>query len=319
MRLLSFIIGQVYHPVLTFVKYNYPCMSAAYKLVLANKKSLLFAFLALLGDVWALLTYTPYSVASSCWLIFFFLLTFIAELALFYSNFFVLEGKPESLLDSWMTGVAFMPNLLLARVIISILPASAIAVALISTPIIENSPSGLFLNILLITAALLFSQLVTFFTCAEVLIRDIPAGEAISRGINLVWTHKKHLAVRMLPFILVDLVLLGALFSSGAITHDSMFIWRVTPEMARAARFAGLDNPRLTRAGDYFVMNRPEQAYLLTLLKDRGAELLSLAYPMTANIPIGLAAILVSYPLLLLRMAVLTRCYREFIHPPQTT
>ena len=209
-------------------------MPSLIKFVLANKNGWLLAAAALIGDVWALLSFSPHTVDPSGWTIFFLLLTFLAELGLFYSNFHWLENRPASLLDSFMTGVAFLIELLGSRLVLFIFPAAALVAVLIAAPFFFIGPVPIFAAIVLLALVMLATQTTTFFTCAEIMIKETPFGEAISRGLGMFWSHKRQLTKKLFPFLLVDLVLIGGLFGSGAITHDFMFIWTVTQDMARA-------------------------------------------------------------------------------------
>lgn len=271
------------------------------------------ALLAGLSDLAAVQLYDPNSVTLRSVILLLAVVGIAAEAGLVVAFTAFQQGRRLTLLDAFMTPVSQFGGLAGANYIPLTLFAALVLVAFLTSPILVRFPE---LGYGAAVAGILLGswvQMWTFLSMCGVLIHHLPVGEAIALGWQTL-RRRWGVALRLaLLFGALDLLLWGAFLTAGAISYDSTFIYTVTPEMAEGNFLTGNSGP--TAPGDYFAPDRPINGVLVTILKGRSLDWLSLALFLINRPDAGWWAIGATLFLLPWRIGLFTALYLAEIGP----
>lgn len=286
-----------------------------FRLLWENPYIWLLVFLAILGDAWALLNYDPYSPTFPNLILLVAIYTFVLETGVLYALLRHANDKPCSFVDALMTAITSFGTLA-GKVVLSIIPAIFFAMFIFFSGLLRVFLEDITITILfsiLLMPLLWLLQVWTPFTSAGILVQHYSIAEAISHAWGLIVSHRKTIIQVALVFIIVDLLVIAALFFAGGISYESAFIYTVTEEMAEANRenlTGGSTTP-----GDYFAINRPVAGLLTASLRSRGIDLLTIPTFFVDKKMQGFILLVVSAVFLPVRLSVLSLVYNRWALP----
>jgi hypothetical protein len=273
------------------------------------------ALIAVLGDVIAVVTYSPFTARLQFWTLLFVLVTIVAEAALIYAYLQYYTGKETGFVDALMTAVTYIPQLLAAK----ILPLVALGIYTLFlmtvaphlvTAFADSVGIAVFILLLITLPVLVVVQTWAFFIVCVLFTSESSIAEIISAAWHMAWQHKWHLLKIALPFLLIDLALIALLFSVNAITYDSIFTRIVTVDMADEGDL--LTGEGSTAAGVMFTMSRFLNSFWVMIFKTRGIEVASIPLFITNQMVAGLTAVLAGLVLMILRIGVFAAVFLQF-------
>ncbi|HFE66728.1 MAG TPA: hypothetical protein ENJ93_05650 [Chloroflexi bacterium] len=273
------------------------------------------ALIAVLGDVVAVVTYSPFTARLHFWTLAFLLVTIVAEAALIYAYLQYYTGKETGFVDALMTAVTYIPQLLAAK----ILPLVALGVYTLFLMVVapqlvtafaDNVGVAIFILLLITLPVLVIVQTWAFFIVCVLFTSESSIAEVISAAWYMAWRHKWHLLKIALPFLLIDLALIALLFSVNAITYDSIFTRIVTPDMADEGDL--LTREGSTAAGVMFTMSRFLNSFWIMIFKTRGIEVASVPLFITDQAAAGLTAVFAGLILMIFRIGVFAAAFLQF-------
>ncbi|MCP4361748.1 MAG: hypothetical protein GY796_27365 [Chloroflexi bacterium] len=274
----------------------------------------LIALIAILGDIRAVLAYNPFTTRLNFWVFLFVGIAIVAETALIYGFLQNAEGKPSGFVDAVMTAVSYIPQLLALKVVPLLLFSLYFLLLSVMGPLIVVVPAVV-LKVLLVsgvTAAglllLFFMQAWSFFTICDLMTRHSSLGEIFSHAWSSVWQTKYQIFRLCLPLILIDLALIAALFTFGAISQESMFSRIITGEEADQQTLL-LGEGGGGAAGIEFTINRLANSILVMGFKNQGVEFGTIPLFITDHKIAGLIVAGIGLFLLMLRAGVLVQAY----------
>ncbi len=273
------------------------------------------ALIAVLGDVVAVITYSPFTARLHFWTLLFVLVTIIAEAALIYAYLQYYTGKESGFVDTVMTAVTYIPQLLAAKILplvalgVYTLFLMVVAPQLVTT-LADNVGVAIFILLLITLPVLVIVQTWAFFIVCVLFTSESSIAEIISTAWYMAWRHKWHLLKIALPFLLVDLALIALLFSVNAITYDSIFTRIITPDMADEGDL--LTGEGSTAAGVMFTMSRFLNSFWIMIFKTRGIEVASIPLFITDQMVAGLAAVFAGLVLMVFRIGVFAAAFLQF-------
>jgi hypothetical protein len=273
----------------------------------------LLVLLATVGDLWAALSFDPTTTDLPFSIVWFALLTFIAECGLIYAYAQFSQGKKSDFVDSFMSALAAIFPLLGAKgILLIIIAVFALVCMLLSSLMMQNVVATAILAAFTLPL-LLFFQGLTFFTLCGILLHHHGLGEALPRGWQIFRGNLRRITLLVLPFIIIDLISLASMAATQVVTYRSTFIYEVTLEMADVNERIGTGGP--IESGEYFSLGRPFSGFLATVLKVRGADLWSLPLFAIYNKTAGSIIVAMGALLLPLRVSVLSSLYMECAEP----
>jgi hypothetical protein len=246
----------------------------------------------------------------------------VGEAGLIYAISQHLLGRPSNFMDSILSAIASFLQILLVKILPLIPFAVIMIISLIFGSLITASLQALnnsillgFGSALLVFLAigfLLLSQTWTLFGLCVVLTGN--PTDFVADASETLLKNKRQILKVILPFVLIDVILLASLSVVGAISNESIMVYTVTEEMAADGSSVG--GP--VAAGTYTSINRMINSFLATMLKGRGADLASLSLFVTDNLVYALMVAGIGLVLLPLRTAVFTTTYLTLTRPSIT-
>lgn len=273
------------------------------------------ALIAVMGDLVAVISYSPFTSRLHFWTMTFLFVTIVAEAALIYAFLQHYMGKPSGFVDAVMTAVTYIPQLLAAKavplVVLGIYTLFLMTVApQLVINLADNVSIAIFLLLLITLPVLVIVQIWAFLTVCVLFTSESSIAEVISAAWYMTWQYKWRLFKLALPFLLIDLALIAVLFGVNAITYDSIFTRVVTPDMADEAGL--LTGEGSTAAGATFTMSRFLNSFWVMIFKTRGIELASVPLFITNQMIAGLTAVFVGLVLLIFRVGVFAAAFLHF-------
>ncbi|HIP72153.1 MAG TPA: hypothetical protein EYH05_12245 [Anaerolineae bacterium] len=273
------------------------------------------ALIAVLGDVVAVVTHSPFTARLHIWTLLFVLITIVAEAALIYAYLQYYTGKEAGFVDALMTAVTYIPQLLAAKILPLVLLGVYTLFLMVVAPQLvtafaDNVGVAVFILLLITLPVLVVVQTWAFFIVCVLFTSESSIAEVISAAWYMAWRHKWHLLKIALPFLLLDLALIAVLFSVNAITYDSIFTRIVTPDMADSGDL--LTGEGSTAAGVMFTMSRFLNSFWVMIFKTRGIEVASIPLFITDQMMAGLTAVFAGLVLLIFRIGVFAAAFLQF-------
>lgn len=273
------------------------------------------ALIAVLGDVIAVITYSPFTARLHFWTLLFVLVTIVAEAALIYAYLQYYTGKEAGFVDALMTAVTYTPQLLAAKILpLVVLGVYTLFLMVVAPQLVtafaDNVGIVIFMLLLITLPILVVVQTWAFFTVCVLFTSESSIAEVISEAWYMAWQHKWHLLKIALPFLLLDLALIALLFSVNAITYDSIFTRIVTVDMADEGDL--LTGEGSTAAGVMFTMSRFLNSFWIMIFKTRGIEIASIPLFITNQMVAGLTAVFAGLVLMIFRIGVFAAAFLQF-------
>lgn len=239
-----------------------------------------FTVLALIGDYIALFQFqflSPPAIPEN--ILFFILVTLFAESALIFILTQDFLGNKINLLDMIMEPLTLLPKTIFIKTILLIPSGLLLLVYIFISPGFESPNIALYLYLLIAVPAFILLNLVTLSALLFMFLKSSSVGESVAQGVWHIRQNFWQIMKVSLPFLLLQVCLLGFLFANETITYDSAFIYTVTDEVAELnfqfSQMSGATSSRFSRPGDYFVINRPLNGLLTAAFKSRGIDLFS--------------------------------------------
>jgi hypothetical protein len=274
------------------------------------------AILALSGEFYVALTNRPYP-QMNLWTILFGLLGIIAEAALLFSLASQRLKQPGNLIDSFMTGISYLPQMLVIRAVLYLFIACVMVLLfLVSIGVMmysmasevdgSNLVYGLF--ILVLTPLTIFMQALLFFSQTEIVVGEKGIIDAVSQAWQITRRHIGLILLISLVFVIFDFGLLGILFSRGEVSFITPFEQMLSPQMAEVRRHMTLD--QLAQPGQ-MSLAKPASVLFLNSLRGRGVEFTHILVYLGDGILPRAAIVVLGMLMTPLRMSALVTAYDE--------
>lgn len=267
------------------------------------------------ADFWAVFNYSPNNTRISLPFILFCALGWLAEAILVFLLAARIQARTLRRGDAFLAGIMAFPRIVGMKAFLLLAPITFIAILSMLFSIFRYFNRILLIALVPILIVLWIIQMVSFFALCTILVQDTSTGEAISTGWWLTWSKKGKNLLISLPFLLIDLAILGGLIGMQAITLNSAFGYVVTQESTEFEnQLTDLNrslNTNFSTQGDYVVINRPLNGVWAALLHNRNVDLLSLSLFVMQDVRFGFAVAIIAWLLLLVRTAVWVQVYMK--------
>lgn len=170
----------------------------------------------------------------------FILMSIIAETGLLHSLNCKAKKQTSGLLDSIMSGISYIPQMIIIRTGIFLIVSFFVVILMIlSVGIIHYGRVGQIntsnltysLFIIVLAPLLLFAQTLIFYAQAEVVIRDSNATDALMQSFGFLKDRFIKVIKVCVIFILIEISFLSIIFLFGGLSFEVLFETEVTPRM----------------------------------------------------------------------------------------
>lgn len=273
------------------------------------------AFIAVWGDLWAIMDYKPHSANLSHLIIWVGIFTFYAETSVLSAFVLHVQKLPSSFVDAIMTALSSL-SAFGAKAVMMVIPSLFLVIFVIfSSPLHVIFDDIMFpiLFVLFLMPIMVLLQIWTPFTSCGIIVQQYSMSEAMTHGLRIIWRNKKSIVQIASLFFVVDILLMVILYWVGGISFESTFIYTVTEEMAKTNVQFKTGSP--IEPGNYFAINRPIAGLMATSLKARGVDLLSIPMYFINKRMIGIVTVVVAMAFLPIRLSVLVNAYQKWAEP----
>ncbi|KAA3647183.1 MAG: hypothetical protein DWQ07_06700 [Chloroflexi bacterium] len=292
-------------------------LRAAIALPFRNPYIWLLAFIALGVDFLAINSYNQITISLSA--VVFIFVVIILDVAILWATAQYHQGKASNFLDASMTSATYFIQVAMLKILMAF-PAGflAMAVFIAFSRYLRNLPvegNPLFLLVLALLLIFIFSivQVWAFIASCYRVLRDMTLGDALVDSWEVLRTHTRRLVSVVLPFLIIDLVLLGLFTASGTISYRTTFELDI-PE--RLINYYEERGRHFVDEDTIFTLNRANKGVFATLMRVRSTDLLSFPVYLVDNRTAGLIVYAAGLLLLPFRIGAMTIAFWELTYEP---